>query len=234
MVKPGGTGSSQHRRHLGQVGALAAEEVLHLHRGLAVGVVEVEDVRHRGGSPEWNRRGFVTGSSRWRGPSRVPGSGPGPEPGSGQHPAGRSGRRRQPPLGWARRPGPPSVLKGGDDPPRQDGTGDRRRRGARSGVRGQCPARRGQRRARGPDGGDPGGHRGRARPERRAGGRPGHRHHRRRLVRRPGRRWPRSGSARSTPSSRWRPSRTSGVGSTTSSSRTGARPSRPTCSAPST
>ena len=46
---------SQHRRHLGQVGTLAAEEVLHLHRGLAVGVVEVEDERHQEGSPRWIR-----------------------------------------------------------------------------------------------------------------------------------------------------------------------------------
>ncbi len=36
----------QHRGHLGQVGALAAEEVLHLHRWLAMSMVEVEDERH--------------------------------------------------------------------------------------------------------------------------------------------------------------------------------------------
>ncbi len=51
----------QHRRHLGQVGPLAAEEVLHLHRRASVGVVEVEDVGHGGSTlpavtalPEWS------------------------------------------------------------------------------------------------------------------------------------------------------------------------------------
>ncbi len=47
----------EHRRHLGQVGALATEEVLHLHRGSAVFVLEVEDVRHRGVSFAIFRRG---------------------------------------------------------------------------------------------------------------------------------------------------------------------------------
>ena len=37
----------EYRRHLGQVGALAAQEVLELHRRAWVRVVEVEDVRHR-------------------------------------------------------------------------------------------------------------------------------------------------------------------------------------------
>ena len=49
--EPRRDGELQHRRHLGQVGSLAAEEVLHLHRGLAVGVVEVEHERHQEGSP---------------------------------------------------------------------------------------------------------------------------------------------------------------------------------------
>jgi hypothetical protein len=40
-------GELEHRGHLGEVGPLAAEEVLHLHRGLWVLVVEGEDVRHR-------------------------------------------------------------------------------------------------------------------------------------------------------------------------------------------
>ena len=38
----------EHRGHLGEVGALAAEQVLHLHRGLAVLVVEAEDEGHEG------------------------------------------------------------------------------------------------------------------------------------------------------------------------------------------
>ena len=41
----------EHRGHLGQVGALAAEEVLHLHRGAAVLVVEAVDVRHERREP---------------------------------------------------------------------------------------------------------------------------------------------------------------------------------------
>ncbi len=40
-------GQSEDRGHLGQVGALAAEQVLHLHRRLAMGVGEVEDKGHR-------------------------------------------------------------------------------------------------------------------------------------------------------------------------------------------
>ena len=39
------------RRHLGQVGALAAQEVLELHRRTGVRVVEIEDVRHRASLP---------------------------------------------------------------------------------------------------------------------------------------------------------------------------------------
>ena len=39
-------GECEHRRHLGQVGALAAEEILHLHGRSRVLVVEVEDVGH--------------------------------------------------------------------------------------------------------------------------------------------------------------------------------------------
>ena len=42
-------GQAEHRRHLGQVGSLAAQEVLHLHGRLAVSVVEVEDEWHSGG-----------------------------------------------------------------------------------------------------------------------------------------------------------------------------------------
>ena len=41
----------EHRGHLCEVGALAAEEVLQVHRRAAVGVVEVEDVPH--GAPWW-------------------------------------------------------------------------------------------------------------------------------------------------------------------------------------
>ena len=44
--EPGRHRQPQHRGHLGQVGALAAEEVLHLHRGLAVLVIEAEDEGH--------------------------------------------------------------------------------------------------------------------------------------------------------------------------------------------
>ena len=52
-----GNRKGQYRRHLGQVGTLAAEEVLHLHRGLAVRMVEVKDERHQEGSPRWIRGG---------------------------------------------------------------------------------------------------------------------------------------------------------------------------------
>ena len=41
----------QYRRHLGQVGALAAQEVLELHGWAGVRVVEIEDVRHRASLP---------------------------------------------------------------------------------------------------------------------------------------------------------------------------------------
>ena len=44
-------GQGEHRRHFGQVGALAPEEVLELHGRLCVGVVEIEDVRHRASLP---------------------------------------------------------------------------------------------------------------------------------------------------------------------------------------
>ncbi len=44
-------GKGQYRRHLGQVGALAAEEVLELHGRPSVLVVEIEDVRHRASLP---------------------------------------------------------------------------------------------------------------------------------------------------------------------------------------
>ena len=47
----GGHRKAQYRGHLRQVGALAAQEVLHLHGGLSVLMVEVVDERHRDGSP---------------------------------------------------------------------------------------------------------------------------------------------------------------------------------------
>ena len=51
--EPGRDGQGQHGRHLGQVGALAPEKVLELHRRLGVAVVEIEDVRH-GASLPWH------------------------------------------------------------------------------------------------------------------------------------------------------------------------------------
>ena len=51
MVKPGRDRELEDGRHLGQVGPLAAEEVLELHRWAGVGVVEIEDVRHRASLP---------------------------------------------------------------------------------------------------------------------------------------------------------------------------------------
>ena len=49
--EPRGHGELEYRRHLGQVGALAAQEVLELHRRTGVRVVEIEDVRHRASLP---------------------------------------------------------------------------------------------------------------------------------------------------------------------------------------
>ena len=46
--EPGRHRQPEHRGHLGEVGALAAEEVLLLHRGLAVLVIEAEDEGHEG------------------------------------------------------------------------------------------------------------------------------------------------------------------------------------------
>ena len=44
--EPGGDGQLEHARHLGEVGALAPQEVLHLHRRTAVLAIEGVDVRH--------------------------------------------------------------------------------------------------------------------------------------------------------------------------------------------
>ena len=86
MVNPGGTGRLEHRGHFGQIGALPAEEVLHLHRGPAVFVVEIEDILHRD-RVSWC--GFEVGSAAASvpasdtaqrcEPTRRP-SGPGPRP----------------------------------------------------------------------------------------------------------------------------------------------------------
>ena len=57
--EPGGHGELQYRRHFGQVGALATQEVLELHGRAGVRVVEVEDVRHRASLP-------CTGRPAWR------------------------------------------------------------------------------------------------------------------------------------------------------------------------
>ena len=46
IVKPGGTGSFEHAGHFGQVGALSTKEILVLHWGTAVFVIEGVDVRH--------------------------------------------------------------------------------------------------------------------------------------------------------------------------------------------
>ena len=59
--EPRGDRQPEDRRHLGQVGALAAQQVLHLHRRAAVRVVEVEDERHRACSPGWLQSPYTTG-----------------------------------------------------------------------------------------------------------------------------------------------------------------------------
>ena len=69
-------GELQYRRHLGQVGALATQEVLELHGRAGVRVVEVEDVRHRASLP-W--AGEPRGEPRSRVVSPVP-TWDGPEP----------------------------------------------------------------------------------------------------------------------------------------------------------
>ena len=150
--EPGGHGQAQHGRHLGQVGTLAAEEVLHLHRGLAVGVVEVEDERHREGSPRMDPgQGAVRARPVRRPASLPPGhpsAGP-PEPpaearvtcvrGSGGSRASRApkatSRSRSPTdHGGHRSPAPPGSTP-------SDGAGDRRRpRPGRQGDDGRRPA----------------------------------------------------------------------------------------------
>ena len=49
--EPGRHRELEYRRHLGQVGALATQEVLELHRRSGVRVVEIEDERHRASLP---------------------------------------------------------------------------------------------------------------------------------------------------------------------------------------
>ena len=73
--EPGGHRQLEDRRHLGQVGTLAAQEVLHLHGWLAVRVVEVEDKRHRVGSPDRVWSGSSIGTQAGCRPVSLPGSG---------------------------------------------------------------------------------------------------------------------------------------------------------------
>ena len=48
MVNPGGSGRTEDDGHLCEIGALAAEQILHLHRSLPVLVIERERKGHGG------------------------------------------------------------------------------------------------------------------------------------------------------------------------------------------
>ena len=63
--EPGRHRELEYRRHLGQVGALATQEVLELHGRAGVRVVEIEDERHRASLPWTGEPRSERGHSKW-------------------------------------------------------------------------------------------------------------------------------------------------------------------------
>ena len=101
--EPGRHRELEYRRHLGQVGALATQEVLELHGRAGVRVVEIEDERHRASLPWTGEPRGERGHSEWLplptwdGPPQ-PTFLPATAPESVQRPCGGRHRRRDDPA----------------------------------------------------------------------------------------------------------------------------------------